>query len=306
MKILVTGAAGYLGSVLTADLLDEGHEVTALDNFSRGKASLLPCCRHGSFKFVQGDVRDAPLMASLVKDADVIVALAALVSPQSCVDKEEKAYAINVSSIKLLNDLRSPAQPLLFMSTNIGYGTKERKELYTETDPLQPNSIYGLTKVAAENIIMRKEGFVIYRPASAFGISPSMQDHLLLNYYVSKAVGEGNLDVYDAAYKRNFIHVRDVSGSIIFTLGHYAAMKDNIYNLGISDTETTKLAVAEKIKRHLGYLYIHCHEQATDQDGRNYLISNAKIERQGFKCAFTIDDGIRELIAYYRMKKMIQ
>ena len=143
MKILVTGAAGYLGSVLTGDLLAEGHAVTALDRFSRGKASLLDCCRHDSFKFAQGDVRDAVFMKPLLKEADAIIALAALVSPQSCVAKEELAYDINVSSVKLLNDLRSPSQPLLFMSTNIGYGTKERKAIYTEEDPLQPNSTYG-------------------------------------------------------------------------------------------------------------------------------------------------------------------
>jgi nucleoside-diphosphate-sugar epimerase len=306
MKILVTGAAGYLGSVLTGELLDEGHAVTALDSFSRGKSSLLACCRHPSFRFVQGDVRDAALMKSLVPEADLVIALAALVSPQSCVAKEEKAYDINVGSIRLLNDLRSPSQPLLFMSTNIGYGTKERKELYTEEDPLQPNSIYGLTKVAAESVIMDKEGFVIYRPASAFGISPHMQDHLLLNYYVSKAVGDGNLDVYDAGYRRNFIHVRDVARSLIFTIGHYAAMKNQVYNLGLSEPGTTKLVLAEKIRGHLGHLYIHCHDQATDPDARDYLVSNTKIERHGFRCQFTIDDGIRELIGYYRMKKLIQ
>ena len=192
------------------------------------------------------------------------------------------------------------------MSTNIGYGTKERKEIYTEEDPLQPNSIYGLTKVEAEKIIMGKDGFVIYRPASAFGISPRMQDHLLLNYYVSKAVEDGHLVVYDASCKRNFIHVRDVSGALLFTLDRYARMKNQVYNLGISDAGTTKLALAERIKQHLGALPIFVHDQATDQDGRNYLISNAKIERHGFRCRFTIDDGIRELLGYYRMRKLVQ
>jgi nucleoside-diphosphate-sugar epimerase len=306
MKILITGAAGYIGSVLAGELLAEGHGVAALDNFSRGKASLLRCCRHRAFKFFQGDVRDAALMASLVKEADAIIALAALVSPQSCVGKADQAHDINVSSVKLLNDLRSPSQPLLFMSTNIGYGTKERKAVYTEEDPLQPNSIYGQTKVAAEAIVARKEGFVIYRPASAFGISPHMQDHLLLNYYVSRAVEDGHLFLYDAACQRNFIHVRDVSRSLSFTLRHFAAMRNNIYNLGLSDPGITKLALATKIQEHLPQLYIHCHDRATDQDGRDYLVSNAKIERHGFQCQHTIDDGIRELIGYYRMRGLIR
>jgi nucleoside-diphosphate-sugar epimerase len=306
LKILVTGAAGYIGSVLADELLAHGHEVTAVDSFSRGKTSLLPCCRHRSFKFLPGDVRDAALMRSLLKDADAIIALAALVSPQSCVGKADEAHDINVRSIRTLNDLRSPSQPLLFMSTNIGYGTKERKEIYTEEDPLQPNSIYGQTKVEAEKIIMGKDGFVIYRPASAFGISPRMQDHLLLNYYVSKAVEDGQLVVYDASCKRNFIHVRDVSRALIHTLDHYARMKNQVYNLGISDAGTTKLALAERIKQHLGALPIFVHDQATDPDGRNYLVSNAKIERHGFKCQFTVDDGIRELLGYYRMRKLVQ
>ena len=238
-------------------------------------------------------------------DCDAIIALAAIGRPQSCTGREEAAREINVDSIRMLSDLRSPSQPLLFMSTNIGYGTKERKAVYTEDDPLQPNSLYGQTKVAAEGIVASKDGFVIYRPASAFGISPRMQDHLLLNYYVSRAVEDGNLVLYDSTCQRNFIHVRDIASGILFTLNHYAGMKNHIYNLGISAPEMTKLDLATQIKRHLPSLYIHCADQVTDQDGRNYRISNAKIERQGFQCQFTIDDGIRELIAYYRMRRLI-
>jgi nucleoside-diphosphate-sugar epimerase len=306
LKILVTGAAGYLGSVLSEELLDRGQAVTAIDSFSRGKTSLLACCRHPGFRFFPGDVRDAALMRTLVKEADAIVALAALVSPQSCVGRAEEAQAINVESIRLLNSLRSPAQPLLFMSTNIGYGTKERKELYTEEDPLEPNSIYGRTKVEAEKIVQSKAGFVIYRPASAFGISPRMQDHLLLNYFVSKAVEDGHLVVYDASCRRNFIHVRDVARALGFTLERFGRMKDQIYNLGISGPGLTKLALAERIKEHVGRLPIFLHDQATDPDARNYVVSHAKIEAEGFRCHFSIDDGIRELIGYYRMRKLVQ
>jgi nucleoside-diphosphate-sugar epimerase len=305
MKILITGAAGYIGAVLTDELIREGHEVTAYDNFSRGKGSLLQSCSHASFRYIQGDVRDRAKMTAAVGACDAIVSLAALVSPQACVGNAEKAHAINVSSIALLNELRSAAQPLLFMSTNIGYGTKSRKDVYTELDPLEPNSIYGVTKVEAEKIISDKPGYVIYRPASAFGISPGMKDHLLLNFYTSRAVEDGSLMIYDAQFKRNFIHVRDIARSISFTFSHFDQMRDNVYNIGISDGGTTKMDLAQAIKRQLGGLYIHTHSNSTDPDHRDYVISNAKIEAKGFKCRYSIDDGIRELIGYYRMRKLV-
>jgi nucleoside-diphosphate-sugar epimerase len=305
MRILITGAAGYIGAVLTDELIGDGHEVTAYDNFSRGKGSLLQCCSHARFRYVQGDVRDRVKMAAAVGSCDAIVSLAALVSPQACVGNAEKAQSINVDSIAMLNELRSPAQPLLFMSTNIGYGTKSRKDVYTELDPLEPNSIYGLTKVEAERIISGKPGFVIYRPASAFGISPGMKDHLLLNFYTSRAVEDGSLVVYDAEFKRNFIHVRDIARCVSFTISHFDRMRDNVYNIGISDGGTTKMDLAQAIKRQLGELPIHCHSNSTDPDRRDYVISNAKIEAKGFKCRYSIDDGIRELIGYYRMRNLI-
>jgi nucleoside-diphosphate-sugar epimerase len=154
--------------------------------------------------------------------------------------------------------------------------------------------------------VQDKDGFVIYRPASAFGISPRMQDHLLLNYYVSKAVEDGHLVVYDASCQRNFIHVRDVAQALGFTLERFGRMKDQIYNLGMPGPGLTKLALAERIKEHFGRLPIFLHDQATDPDSRNYVVSNAKLEGQGFRCRFTIDDGIRELTAYYRMRQLVQ
>lgn len=306
MQILVTGAAGYIGSILTNDLLNDGHRVLAIDSFSKGKTSLFSCCSHRKFKFFQGDVRDSAVMGPLVKQSDLIIALAALVSPQACIGRQDQAWDINTQSIKMLTELRSKTQPLLFMSTNIGYGTKERKAIYTEDDPLQPNSIYGLSKVAAEHIVALKDGFVIYRPASAFGYSPSMQDHLLLNYYCSKAINDNELSIYDANFERNFIHVRDISNCIRFTIGRYDSMKNNIYNIGISNENPTKLALALRIKNYIKDLNINCHTDITDQDARNYRISNNKIETAGFRCKFTIDDGIQELINYYIMCQMIR
>jgi UDP-glucose 4-epimerase len=166
LKVLVTGAAGYIGSIVVGELLAAGYSVVALDSFSTGKNALLPFCLFPTFTFIKGDIRDADLIARLVKNLDLIIALAALVSPQFCAGKPKQAYEVNVQAIKLMAGLRSSAQPLLFMSTNIGYGTREKKTVYTELDPLQPNSIYGQTKVLAESLVSEKSGFCIYRPAS--------------------------------------------------------------------------------------------------------------------------------------------
>ena len=306
MKVLVTGAAGYIGSIVVGELLAAGYSVVALDSFSTGKNSLLPFCLFPTFTFIKGDVRDADLMARLVKKVDLIIALAALVSPQSCAGKPKQAYEVNVQAIELMSGLRSSTQPLLFMSTNIGYGTREKKAVYTELDPLQPNSIYGQTKVLAEALVSEKSGFCIYRPASAFGISPRMQDHLLLNYYVQKAVAENSIIIFDANFERNFIHVRDIARCILFTIANWNIMKDSIYNIGISKPRLTKLDLAQLVKKYLPSINIEVREGLTDEDGRDYCIDNRKIEDKNFHCVYSVEDGIIELVKYYQMQKIIR
>ena len=245
-------------------------------------------------------------MARLVKKVDLIIALAALVSPQCCAGKPKQAYEVNVQAIELMSGLRSSTQPLLFMSTNIGYGTREKKAVYTELDPLQPNSIYGQTKVLAEALVSEKSGFCIYRPASAFGISPRMQDHLLLNYYVQKAVAENEIIIFDANFERNFIHVRDIARCILFTIANWNIMKDSVYNIGISMPRLTKLDLAQLVKKYLPSINIEVREGLTDEDGRDYCIDNRKIEDKNFHCIYSVEDGIIELVKYYQMQKIIR
>lgn len=304
-NILVTGGAGYIGAVLVKRLLQDGFHVTVLDNFSRRNTALLEFCAYRHFDFVCGDIRDEALVKSLLKTTDAIVGLAAQVSPKACENKEQLATDVNVTAVDLLNKLRSNAQPVFFPSTNIGYGTKAKSDLYTEDSPLEPNSIYGKTKVAAERLLMDRGEFVIFRPASAFGVSPSMKSHLLVNYYVSKAVADGYIVAYEPDSRRNFIHVEDVARCFSFCITNYHTVKNEIYNIGLNTANITKRELIELIQSCQPGVHAHYAEIGADPDRRDYLVSTDKIERKGFTCENTLRDGIQELIKYYKMKSAI-
>lgn len=304
-NVLVTGGAGYIGAVVVDDLLRSGFKVTVIDRFSRGNISLMQHCHFPELSFFAGDVRDEKLMKKHIKSADFIISLAALVSPKACENQEDLAIDINIKSIDLLNSLRADSQPLFFISTNIGYGTQSKISCYDESSPLEPNSIYGKTKVAAESIVSRRGEYIIFRPASAYGISPAMKNHLLLHYYVSRAVAEGALVVYEPEAIRNFIHVRDISRAILHCMKNYNEMKNNIFNLGSSNSNLTKREIVELIRESLPTLYIHFAEISQDPDNRNYLVSNEKIENSGFICKYSLKDGISELIKYYKLLKQV-
>jgi len=300
-NILVTGGAGYIGSVLTDTLLIKGYNVTVIDNLSRGIQPLVQHCNHKAFSFAYGDVRDRSLMQKLVAKADAIIALAAIVSPKTCAIDPMLTESVNLDSIKLLNSLRGKNQPLLFPNTNIGYGAKMRQDIYDEISPMEPNSHYGITKVAAENAIREHGEYVIFRLASIFGASPAMKWHLLLNFYVYKALTEGQLIVYQQDYKRNFLHIRDLCDGFIYALEHFDAVKNEVYNIGLDAGNVTKRQLVELVKGHIPSLYIHYAEVASDPDARDYLVSNAKLQQKGFTPKISLEEGIEEMMKYHSM-----
>lgn len=300
-KILVTGGAGYIGSVLVGHLLANGHTVTVVDSLVHQQRSLLHFCTHPEFEFVFGDVRDEALMRKLVAAHDAIVALAAIVSPKASARDPHLTESVNYDSIVLLNRLRSPQQPVLFPNTNIGYGAKSGQVYCTEETPLEPNSLYGVTKVRAERELLGSPNAIALRLASIFGPSPMMKTHLLLNYYVHQAVNDGSVIIYERDFKRNFLHVDDIARCFCFCLEHFDAMKNEVYNVGLNDANLTKSELAEKIREQLPSFYIHYAEIGRDPDKRNYVVSNEKINRKGFFARESIETGIRQLIRAYRM-----
>ena len=296
MRILVTGGAGYLGSVLVPMLLHEGYEVTVLDNFLYGQTSLLDCCHHPALSVVRGDARDRTLMTQVLKDADAVFPLACLTGAPACERDPAAAKSVNLDAIRLLLDLRSHDQRIIFPTTNSGYGIGQEGIECTEETPLRPISTYGRLKVEAEQAVLEAGNSVTLRLATAFGISPRMRLDLLVNDFVYRAATDGFLVVFQGHFKRNFIHVRDVARAFLHTLAHFDAMKGEPYNVGLSNANLSKLELCEEIKRQIPSFYYVEAAIGTDPDQRNYLVSNAKIERTGFRPMISLQDGIAELI----------
>ena len=305
-RILVTGGAGYIGSVLVGQLLALGHTVTVVDSLAHGRASLLQYCTNPSFDFVRGDVRDERVMGELIRSHDAIIALAAIVSPKTSDQDQDLTRTVNLDSIVMLNRLRSKSQPVLFPNTNIGYGAKTGGGVFDETSPMEANSLYGITKIQAESELLSSPNTISLRLASIFGPSPFMKTHLLVNFFVHRAVRDGYLVIYERSFKRNFLHVEDISGAFCHCLANFDAMKGEAYNVGLSDQNITKAELAEKVKAQLPKLYIHYAEIGADPDSRNYVVSNDKLKAKGFAATRSVDLGITQLIQCYRMYDIVE
>lgn len=300
-SVLVTGGAGYLGSVLCEHLLVAGHRVTVVDNLYYEQPGPFHLCANARFEFVRGDARDETLMRGLVAQADVLIPLAALVGAPACDREPELARGVNLEAIRLLNRLRSREQLVVFPTTNSGYGTTTGLEACTEDTPLEPISLYGRTKVEAEAELLGSENVISLRLATVFGMSPRMRLDLLVNHFVHAAVTDGYLVIFEKEFKRNFIHVRDVADCFVHCIEHAPQMAGRPYNAGLDAANLSKEELARKVQQHVPRLYLHFAPIGSDPDRRNYLVSNERLRQAGFVARRSLDDGVVELVKGYRM-----
>jgi nucleoside-diphosphate-sugar epimerase len=300
-SVLVTGGAGYIGSILVPDLLRDGHKVTVLDNFRYRQASLSHCCADPNFSVINGDVRDDTLMARLVKDADIIIPLAAYVGAPLCDRDPVAATGTNRDAILAMLKRLSLEQRVLFPTTNSGYGVGESGKYCTEETPLRPISRYGRDKVEVENAVLDRENAISFRLATVFGMSPRMRIDLLVNDFVYRAVYDRFVVLFEGHFKRNYIHVRDVAAAFKHAMANFEEMRGHAFNVGLSDANLSKRELCERIQLKLPRFVFLDAPVGEDPDKRDYIVSNDKIERTGFAPAHSLDAGIAELIKGYTM-----
>ena len=301
ISVLVTGGAGYLGSVLVPELLAAGHKVTVLDNFMYRQNSLAQVCHLANFEVLAGDARQAQVLRPLVERADLVIPLAALVGAPLCEKDPLAATSTNRDAVATLVKMLSSEQRVILPTTNSGYGVGEKGKRCTEESPLRPVSLYGRDKVAAEELALAHGNAVSLRLATVFGMSPRMRIDLLVNDFVYRAVHDRSVVLFEGHFRRNYLHIRDVARAFLHAIDKFEAMKGEPYNVGLSDANLSKRQLCERIKLQIPeFAYLEA-AVGKDPDKRDYIVSNAKIERTGFKPVFSLDDGIRELIKGYRM-----
>lgn len=302
-NILVTGGAGYLGSIMVPSLLAAGHRVTVLDNFMFKQSSLNHCCADPNFSVVKGDCRDQALMERLVAKADVVIPLAALVGAPMCKADPIGAETTNLTAQLSLLKMLSPSQRVLMPITNSGYGVGESGKFCTEDTPLRPISLYGIHKVEVEKALLDRGNAISFRLATVFGMAPRMRIDLLVNDFVYRAFYDRFVVLFESHFKRNYIHVRDVTRAFMHGLDNFETMKNEPYNVGLSDANLSKFELCERIKTHLpDFVFLEA-PVGEDPDKRDYIVSNEKIERTGFAQTHGLDFGIAELIKGYTMIK---
>ncbi len=303
MKILITGGAGYTGSVLVPELLRQGHQVTVLDNFLYGQTSLLDCCFFENFTLIKGDARDKRILKESMKDADFILPLACLTGAPICQQNPEEAKAINHDAIKHILEIRSKSQKIIFPNTNSGYGIGQEGIFCTEKTPLNPVSLYGKLKVDIEKMILDAGESITLRLATVFGPSPRMRLDLLVNDFVYRAYFDRSIILFESSFKRNYLHINDVAGAYIHCIENFEEMKDQTYNVGLNDANLSKKELCQKIQNHLPHFKYIESEIGEDPDKRNYIVSNEKINKSGFTAKTDLDSGIKQLLKSFQIIK---
>lgn len=299
MKVLITGGAGYLGSNLTRHLLEAGYTVTVLDNLMYDQVTLLHLFGNPKFQFELGDVRYKKLLQELVGLNDVIIPLAAIVGMPACKANPELTVAVNYQQVADIVEVLRDDQKLILPNTNSQYGSSD--SIITEESPFNPLSLYAKTKCDAENIMLANGNGVSLRLATVFGVSPRMRTDLLVNDFVYKSIVDGYLVLFEAHFKRNYIHVQDIARTFQFIIENYDKCKGQAFNVGLSTANLSKLELAEKIKSHIPSLVIKQDDFKEDFDKRNYIVSNEKLESLGWKPIYDLDYGIKQLISAYKI-----
>lgn len=303
LNILVTGGAGYIGSILVPELLGEGHKVTVVDNFMYKQSSLNNICSNNNFHIINADIRIEETIKKIVKKFDVIIPLAALVGAPLCNKDPIGATSTNYDAICKMLKFISKNQILIMPTTNSAYGSGGEDNFCDENSKLNPISQYAIEKVKVEELILNHENSISLRLATVFGMSPRMRMDLLVNDFVYRAVYDRFVILFESSFKRNYIHVRDVTKAFIHCINNYEIMKNQIYNVGLSNANISKLELCVSIKKHLKNFVFLESELSKDPDQRNYIVSNKKIESTGFNPSYGLDDGIIELIKGYTMIK---
>jgi nucleoside-diphosphate-sugar epimerase len=299
-KVLITGGAGYLGSVIVDKLLSVGYRVIVLDKLLFNQTSLLQYTSNPNFKFIYGDVRNEELLEKLCNEVDIIIPLAAIVGFPACASDPQLAKEINFNQIfnivKFAKDKK-----ILYPNTNSGYGIGEGQTECTEESPLNPISVYGQTKCDAENFLRANTSAITFRLATVFGVSSRMRTDLLVNDFVYKAITDKYIVVFEKLFKRNFIHIEDVASAFLFMLQNYDKYKGEVFNLGLSDANLSKQELLEKIQSHVKDFAVSYNDYYEDPDKRDYIVSNEKVEATGWKPEWDLDMGIKQLIMGYQM-----
>lgn len=302
-RVLLTGGAGYIGSMLTPELLRLGFKVVVVDNFMFKQASLGHVIGHQNLELYNGDIRDKNLMKQHLKNADIVIPLAALVGAPLCKKDPFAAESVNLAApLEMFQNL-SASQMVLMPTTNSAYGTGGKDHHCDETSPLNPISLYAKHKVEVEKALMTRENSISFRLATVFGVSPRMRLDLLVNDFTYRAVNDRFIVLFESHFRRNYVHIRDVVSAFLLGIENFNGMKGQVYNVGLTEANMTKMELCQAIKKRIPDFTIMEAQIGEDPDKRDYLVSNAKIEKTGWKAQHTLDMGIQELIKGYQMIK---